>query len=546
MFAEREAQLFIEGLARPEAVAQETLLAKIVRPNEGSEFGQRHDFARVASVADYRRRVPIAGYEALRPLIERVVQGEENVLFSEPVRRFFMTSGSTAKPKWIPVTSSFIRDKSRAFGIYWQLAFEQHPEVARDRVVTNFSDSGAMGKAPSGLPASSESAYWSHATAATQRRARPMIPKAIARIPDADARYYAIARVLLEEDVHALMTLNPSTIYLLFKKMDEHRARLLDDIEAGRLSDHLDFGDEVRAHATATFRPNPARRAELEATLLAEPPHLRAARAWPNLRLVVSWRSPMLRPYLRLLDPHLEGVAGRDYISMASEGIIAIPLRDGASGGVVASSVHFYEFIPEAQHGRSDPDVLLPHELEVGQQYMVVLSTSAGLYRYDIGDVVRVTGFEARTPVIEFLHRAGNTCSLTGEKLTEDQVTDAVAAVARELGLEVESFTALPAASGFPHYAFLVELKTPAPPGVTARFPRAIDAALAARNLEYAAKRESERLGAPELALLRPGSYAARRARRLAEGASETQLKPTHLVRDPGFAAQFEIVERVE
>jgi GH3 auxin-responsive promoter len=544
LFAAREAQLFLEGLKTPEKVAEETLLEKIVRPNAASEIGRLHGFGGIASIEDYRRRVPIRGYEDFRPFIERMVEGEEGVLFTEPIRRFFLTSGSTAKPKYVPVTSSFVRDKSRAFGIYWSLVFDQHPDVSNDKIVTNFSDSGEMGKAPSGLPASSESAYWSQVTAATQRRAKPIIPKIVARIADTEARYYAIARILLEEEFHALMTLNPSTIYLLFHKMNVFKDQIFEDIEMGTISAGLPFGDDVRAYVKETYRPNPERRSALEASLSRDEPRLRASSAWPNLKLVVSWRSPMLAPYLRLLDPHLANVASRDYISMASEGIISIPVRDGKSGGVVANSVHFYEFIPEEDAAMPSPETKLPHELEVGRRYVVVLSTTGGLYRYNIGDVVRVVDYFEKTAVIEFLHRTGNTCSLTGEKLTEDQVTEAVADVAKGLALEIESFTAHPAESGFPRYVFLVELKGPADRAQLARFPGEIDRALEARNIEYGSKRESERLGAPELWIVTPGGYAARRGRRVAEGANDAQLKPTHLSRDSEFWRQFEIAER--
>jgi hypothetical protein len=544
MFAASEAKKFLDGLKAPENTSQETLFEKMIRPNEGSELGKKYGFGSMSTIDDYRSRVPISSYEDLRPLIERVVNGEENVLFSEPVRRFFLTSGSTSKPKYVPVTSSFIRDKSRAFGIYWSLVFEQHPEIKSDKIVTNFSDSGEMSKAPSGMPASSESAYWSQVTAATQRRSKPFIPKIVARIKDNDARYYAIARVLLEEDFQALMTLNPSTIYLLFQKLNAHGDQLIEDVRGGGIS--VDVGEEARALIESQYAGNAARADALRSMWSDRPPHLPASRVWQELKLVVSWRSPMLTPYLKLLEPHLSGVIGRDYISMASEGIISIPVGDGQSGGALAAGVHFYELIPEEDADQPSPLTLLPHEAELGKSYVVVLTTNAGLYRYNIGDVVRVNGFVERTPRIEFLHRAGNTCSLTGEKLTEDQVTGAIDGAAQRLGLSIESFTAQPAPSGFPRYVFLVELREPAPREKLTLFPAEVDRALDERNIEYGSKRSSERLGAPELWLLAPGSYRARKERRMREGANDVQLKPTHLVRDARFCEQFEIVERFD
>src|SRR5262249_48643438 len=153
-----------------------------------------------------------------------------------------------------------------------------------------------------------------------------------------------------------------------------------------------------------------------------------------------------------------------DYILMASEGVVAIPFDDRRSGGLLATPIHFYEFIPEEQAERPDPDVLLAGDLEVGQSYVVVLSTTAGLYRYNINDVVRVTGKKGRTPVVEFLYRAGATSSIIGEKLTEEQVVGAVGALCNRLGLTLEGFTLAPAAQGFPRYVLLAELGAPGAP----------------------------------------------------------------------------------
>jgi len=540
VFTERETEVFLEGLKAPRKVQEETLIRAIIAPNVGSRFGKDHDFASIATPADYRRAVPIKTYEDYRADIDAIVlRGEQGLLTTSLVTRFFTTSGSTAKPKYIPVTSSFTREKSRAFGIYWSLALAQHPAVARADIVTNFSDSGESLKTPGGLPASSESAYWGQVTAATQRRARPIIPKVVARTKDTDGRYYAIARVLAEETFSGLMTLNPSTIYLLFQKMAEHAETLIEDVRAGGVSSRFDLSDEARAYLTENYRGNPSR-----AAFLSSLGSLVASRVWPALKLVVSWRSPMLQPYLRLLEPHLEGVAGRDYVSMASEGIMSIPVAASVSGGAVAIGVHYYEFVPEELIDMPDPVALQPDELEVGRSYVTILSTSAGLYRYNIGDVVRVTGFHFGTPIIEFLHRAGNTCSLTGEKLTEGQVSEAVDAAARQVGFQIASFTAAPAAEGFPRYILLIEGAFSGAASLES-FRSFFEKELTARNIEYGGKRSSQRLGAPEIWVVKPGEYARRRERRVAGGTNDAQFKQTHLTRDSRILGELEIIERL-
>lgn len=542
-FRSREAQTFMEGLARPQQVQSELLLRRIIEPNIDCELGRKVGFDRIASVQDFQRAMPVAKYDAFAPMIDRIVQdGEQGLLTTAPVKRFFLTSGSTAKSKYIPVTSNFVRAKSRAFGIYWSAVFDQHPQAKQGRMVTNFSDSGEAVRSPGGLPCSSESAYWAGVTRATQLRSKPIIPKSVAQIGDSDARYYAIARILLEEDFSVIMTLNPSTILLLFQKIEQYAESLIADIEAGGIGSDVAVGPEVRRYVEETYAGD-RQRAEVLRALVNEG-KLRAHALWPQLDLGICWRSPMLQPYLDLLAPHFGPIAQRDYIMMASEGVMAIPIEDGRSGGPIAVGTHFYEFIPEEQYEHSDPDVLLPHQLEVGRSYVLVLTNGSGLYRYDIGDVVRVTGFVKATPCVEFLHRAGATCSLTGEKLTEDQVTAAMSDVAAALDVAVESFTVAPAKSGFPRYVAMVEFTQPPAREQLRAFVARFDEALEQRNVEYGSKRSSQRLAAPELWVLASGAFQTRRKERLAGGTSDSQIKPTHLTRDSGYGDQFEVLER--
>lgn len=544
MFASREAESFLASLAEPERVQDRFLREQILAPNVDCELGRRYGFGKIDSLADYRAAVPIQKYDGFAELIERTVQtGEQGLVTGDPIKRFFLTSGSTSKSKYIPVTNRFVRNKSRTFGIYWSLVFGSHPAAKKGRMVTNFSDSGKAVRAPGGLPCSSESSYWAGVTRATQMKERPLIPKSIAQIGDSDSRYYAIARILLEETFAVIMTLNPSTILLLFQKVGQFADSLLHDIEKGGIGDQVAVSDQVRAYVAEHYAGNPERAGQL-AALRAQAPGLLAHRIWPELSLAICWRSPMLQPYIDLLSPHFTGVAQRDYILMASEGVMAVPIEDGHSGGALCIGANLYEFVPEDEIDDPDPTVLSPHELEVGRTYVLILSNASGLYRYNIGDVVRVVRFEKRTPIIEFLHRAGSTCSLTGEKLTEDQVTAAVSDVAEQLGLAVEAFTLAPAKQGFPHYVAMVELSNEAERAVLAEFPRRLDESLEQHNMEYGSKRSSQRLAPPELWLVRPGSYEERRRQRLAGGTSDSQLKPTHLTRDANFVDQFEIVER--
>jgi hypothetical protein len=92
----------------------------------------------------------------------------------------------------------------------------------------------------------------------------------------------------------------------------------------------------------------------------------------------------------------------RDIGLLASEGRLSIPVDDGTASGVLNVRSHFFEFIPADEYGTAHPTALRMHQLEVGREYFVLLTNGSGLYRYDLGDRVRVTGIKGQAPMIEF------------------------------------------------------------------------------------------------------------------------------------------------
>ena len=119
----------------------------------------------------------------------------------------------------------------------------------------------------------------------------------------------------------------------------------------------------------------------------------------------------------------------------------------------------FFEFI-DADADSSDPSAVHRcHELAEGNEYRVLMTTSAGFYRYDIGDHVRVHGYLGQAPIVEFLHRGAHVSSVTGEKLTEWQVMAAVQRCSQTLGLGITDFVLAPQWADPPFYRLHVEVE---------------------------------------------------------------------------------------
>jgi hypothetical protein len=134
---------------------------------------------------------------------------------------------------------------------------------------------------------------------------------------------------------------------------------------------------------------------------------------------------------------------------------------------------------------------------------------------------------------------------LTGEKLTEDQVADAVCQGACRVGLRLQNFTMFPVFKPFPHYAVLAEVENSSDCTLLNRFLAEVDRGLGCGNVEYQSKRMSRRLGPLELWILPAGSYAALKKCRVAAGTSDAQIKLPCLTRDPEWHQQFDIVKKI-
>jgi hypothetical protein len=183
-------------------------------------------FSSIRSVSDYQHAVPVCDYEDLRDPILRIANGENNVSTSGPVRRFFMTSGSMSSPKYIPGTPGFIRDKSRAFQIFWDLLVEAHPGIVRNGLIFDFVDIGDDQRALERLPCSSESSFWNAFWRGGAGKSQHALPLDILKIADSGARVYTIARIMIETDLSVLMASNPRTLVVLADVIHRNATRL--------------------------------------------------------------------------------------------------------------------------------------------------------------------------------------------------------------------------------------------------------------------------------------------------------------------------------
>ncbi|MCX7934216.1 MAG: GH3 auxin-responsive promoter family protein, partial [Planctomycetota bacterium] len=317
---------------------------------------------------------------------------------------------------------------------------------------------------------------------------------------------------------------------------------LLEDLAAGRLTGASGLCPEERSALERYLRPQPQRAAWLRERMKAEGALL-PRHAWPQLALIATWQGGSAPFYLAQLTGIWPDCPRRCLGLRASEGIFSIPLADNTPAGVLAVGSHVMEFLPAEAEVQPQAETLLAHELEKGRRYRLIITTSAGFCRYDLADIIEVVGFCRATPEIAFLHKAGSVLSITGEKVTEDQVVLAMREVERDFS-EVKGFTVTLELLMPPRYILAVELAAAAEEVAAGAESKAFfrwrqilsafEHHLCRLNPEYAEKRASSRLAPPRLLILASGSYLAYRAACAAAGRPDSQIKPPHLVPPSG------------
>jgi hypothetical protein len=547
----RRAAARFETATRDPVAAQQRKLGEILARNRDTEYGRAHGFSRISDLRGYRRFVPVATYEDLRGYIERMAEGERNVLTAEAPVMFAMTSGTTGKSKLIPVTPTCRgRDHADQMRVWLHHARLAHPRLFDGKIVSLVSPAVA-GRTGAGIPYGSTSGVMYREMNPLVRRSYA-IPYLVAEIEDYDAVYYTVMRLALGCDVSMVATANPSSIQKLVETTDACAEELIRDVHDGTLARDLKIDPKIRAYVERRLRRDPARAKALTAARARREGRLLPVDYWPNLRLIACWKGGTVggavERFPEWFDPDgRAAVPVRDWGYLSSEARGSIPLSDEGDGGVLTVSTNVFEFVLADELEKYPEDREAWHflgvdRIEIGKQYYVFITTTGGLYRYDINDVIEVVGSYNRTPVIAFRRKGRGMSNLTGEKLSENQVIEAMNAAAKSLSVNVGAFRA-EADPEQMRYVFKVEPESPIPDEKQAALLEQIDETLCEANLEYKSKRASGRLHAPLLQMMKSGWHEAERKQAAADGKPVFQAKEVHLDARQEFEPEPENVE---
>jgi len=433
---------FRRATSNVEAV-QRRLLNTYLSRNASTEFGRAHDFSRLSSWEDYSARVPIGTYDDFQPWIERIAQGEDNVLTAEKIDLLEPSSGSSGAEKWVPYNRTLQAEYRRAVAAWMAQNFIASPGLLGGRAYWSLTPQPAkqervQTQVPVGFD--DDSAYLG---GLAQRLidltlvTRPELKK----IYDME-RFRQITLLLLLRcrDLRLVSVWHPSYLLLLLAHLRRHWSGLLEDLHAG-----LDLS-EPRLQIGA----DPARARELDRVGPDNPTAI-----WPSLRLISCWGDAHAAGPLEDVRSSFPGVTVQPKGLVATEAFATLPFRGHRP---LAVRSHFFEFMDAR-------GVVRPSwSLQQGESYSIVVTTGGGLYRYRLQDRVTVTGYFQDTPSLCFMGKEDNISDYFGEKLDETFVAKCLGTVFDKFDLApLFAMLAMDMPGSPPGYSLYLQCRSAAP-----------------------------------------------------------------------------------
>lgn len=543
--ASQEKRAFIQKTRRP-AEVQEKFLQALLSVQQNTVLGQQLGLSDLKTVEQFRDRVPVLPYSAYEPLIERVTQGEPNVLVADPVIYLNLTSGSTGKQKLVPVTPRSRKALAKANRV--SMGFAVDALQARGRSLGKMlltSSALTLGKTQAGIPYGPVSVSHLRLTNALYRQVFTH-PFEVLKVSDSLARHYICLLFGLANPHLGFIAANfPVLALRMGDYLEQYADEMLWDLEHGTLADWLTLEPQMRSRLESQWNANPCRAVALREILKSEG-RLTPKHVWPELAVVLTARGGTSNFYFERFPAYFGNTPIFGGIYSSAEATFGAYHQLDNDSAILAIESGFFEFIPPDQWESPNPKTLLPSEVEPGQQYRILVTNLSGFYRYDIGDVVEVTGFYEQTPLISFRHRRGGLLSSTTEKTTEFHAVQVMNLLQNEFNLPLKDFCITLSSDIIPaHYLVNVELL----PGQTLaephRFIHRFDARLKEIHVSYAVKRRDQ-VPAPRLRILESGSFAQLRQRLVQSGIPEAQLKLPHINEDRNFLNGLTVLQEIK
>ncbi len=423
---------------------QHEVFKDLITAAQYTEIGRKYDFKNLFTLEAFKAAVPIHEYEDLKPYIERIMQGEQYLLWNTPIKWFAKSSGTTSdKSKFIPISQESLeachfQGAKDVITLYYKFFPESDLLMGKGLViggshqVSKVDDDIQYGDLSAVLMQNTP--FWGHWLRTPEL--------SVALLDEWENKLERLCDTTIPEDVTSISGVPTWTLVLIKKILEKTGCQTLKEV-------------------------------------------------WPNLELYIHGGVSFM-PYKEQFEK-LVGVP-INYVDLynASEGFFAAQ-NDPTAEGMLLFLNHgiYYEFMPVEEYGKVNAKTIDLGNVEVGKQYAPVISTNGGLWRYLIGDTIQFTSLAPFK--VKVSGRLKHFINAFGEELIVDNSDSAIAEASEKTGAIVKDYTAAPiyfSDHGNGGHEWLIEFEKE--PNNLASFVTELDAALKNVNSDYEAKRHKD------------------------------------------------------
>ncbi len=434
----------IEQWINDPIATQRDVLQDLVTHGQFAEIGRQYGFDKLFNIRDFKKTIPISEYDDIKPYIERLMQGEKNLLWNTPVNWFAKSSGTTSdKSKFIPITEESLNNC--------------HYQASKD-VLTM---------------------YYNYNPDSDLLTGRGLVIGGSHQMSliNEDIQYGDLSAVLLQN----------APMWASWIRTPELSIALLDEWE-----------DKLEQLAQNTIEENvtsisgvPTWTLLLIKRILQITGKETLKEVWPNLELYIHGGVSFV-PYIEQFQRLVGGNVKYMEIYNASEGFFAAQDSPDADGMLLLLQHGiFYEFMPIEEYGNKNPKTIGLNNVEIGKQYALIVTTNGGLWRYLVGDTIQfTTTYPFR---IKVSGRIKHFMNAFGEEVMVDNSDKAIAIACKKEGVVASDYTAAPiyfTQNKNGCHEWLIEFEKD-PINLTA-FAYELDCALKMVNSDYEAKRHKD------------------------------------------------------
>ncbi|HTQ29314.1 MAG TPA: GH3 auxin-responsive promoter family protein [Puia sp.] len=423
---------------------QREVLQHLVTSAQYTEFGRKYDFSKLFSTREFKKAVPIHEYDDLKPYIQRIMNGEENILWNTPVSWFAKSSGTTSeKSKFIPVSEESLQDGHyKGAKDVLTLYYNYNPDsdlltgkglvIGGSHTISQVNEDVHYGDLSAVLLQNSP--FWGHWIRTPEL--------SIALLDEWEDKIERLAQGTIQENVTSISGVPTWTMVLIKRILDITGKRSLSEV-------------------------------------------------WPSLELYIHGGvsfTPYRDQFARLIGKDI------NYLEMynASEGFFAAQASPGEEGMLLfLDHGIFMEFMPAEEYGKPSPATIGLKEVELHKNYALVISTNGGLWRYLLGDTIQFTSLSPYR--IRVSGRLKHYINAFGEEVIVDNSDKAIAMASEKSGAVVNDYTAAPvyfSEESNGAHEWLIEFEKE--PDSLSHFIYELDNALKTVNSDYEAKRHKD------------------------------------------------------